>query len=62
MKKVVEVDGNLYSVKMLSSEEEVKALKAENKALKERIKVLIEECCWLEAKTREIKQTTQGEH
>lgn len=62
MKEVVKVSGVPYSVEMLSSEEEIKALRAENKALRERIKALIEECCWLEAKTREIKQSTQGEH
>lgn len=62
MKEVVKVGGWPYEVEMLSSEEEIKALKAENKALRERIKALIEECCWLESKTREIKQSTQGEH
>lgn len=46
----------------LKLESEIKALKAENKALRERVKALIEECCWLEHKTREIKQSTQGEH
>lgn len=52
--------GEHFYVKHL--ENEVNALRAENKSLKDRIKALIEECCWLESKTREIKQSTQGEH
>lgn len=56
------VSGVPYEVELPSLEEQVKALKAENKSLREHIKVLIEECNWLEAKTREIRPTTQGEH
>lgn len=43
-------------------EKQIEELKAENEALKERIRVLTEECCWLEAKSREAKPSTQGEH
>lgn len=40
----------------------VESLQQENKMLKATIKALKEECNWLEAKTREVKQSTQGEH
>lgn len=40
----------------------VEYLRQENKMLRDKVNKLTEECNWLEAKTREVKQSTQGEH
>lgn len=40
----------------------IATLEQENKQMRARMNRLEEECNWLEAKTREIKQSTQGEH
>lgn len=43
-------------------ENAIATLEQENKYLFARISRLEEECNWLESKTRETKQSTQGEH
>jgi len=40
----------------------IATLEQENKQMRARMNRLEEECNWLEAKTREIKPSTQGEH
>ena len=40
----------------------IATLEQENKQMRARMNRLEEEVHWLEAKTREVKQTTQGEH
>ena len=66
---MVKVSGVPYDVDIPQScktcaelREMVESLKQENKTLRATVKTLTEECNWLESKTREFKQSTQGEH